>query len=192
MLKRARSTTVTSLVLRKSDDLVKDHLGVLSGRIGAVHGRYPRPPLEAEVADLRAHLVQKRNVRAKDIAPRGRINAGREAVHDRAVLHQRHHGAAARSERRSYQNRRFCSDHVIGELNRGLRIRLVVVDDEMHALAVDAPGFIDCRLNELQRLLLFPAEESPAAGQPQNHIDVISLRGSDGALQRQSDKPDRR
>ena len=62
----------------------------------------------------------------------------------------------------------------------------------MHVLAVDAPGFVDHRLSDLQRRLLFLAEESPAAGQRQNHIDVISLRGSDGALQRQSDKPDRR
>ena len=78
--------------------------------------------------------------------------------------HQQRHRIADRDQRRSQQDRWFGGDHAIGELNPDLRVALVVIEDEMHGLALNAAGLVDHWLGELHRLLLRLAEERGAAG----------------------------
>ena len=105
-----------------------------------------------------------------------RMNAGRKTIEHRTFLHQRRHRVAQRNQRRAENDRRIARLHLIGQLHRDLRARLIVVEHELQRLAMNAAIRVR-RLLELQkRLLLGLAEERAAASERQDDID-FAIRG---------------
>jgi hypothetical protein len=64
-----------------------------------------------------------------------------------------------------------------GELDRKLRLRLIVVEDKIQLIAGDATGRIDLVLQCQQGILFALTDECRAAGKRQDDIDVVSSGG---------------
>src|SRR6185437_6777842 len=100
------------------------------------------------------------------------MNAGREAIEQRPLLHQRRHRVAERNQRRAENDRRIAGLDLVGELDRNLRATLVVVKHEFKRLAMNAAIRIRRFLELLKRQLFRLAEEGAAAGQRQDDVDL--------------------
>ena len=150
-------------------------IGVLAGRIAAGDGCYPRQPFQLEITNRRDLCVPGGGIRREGEAARRRMIAGREAVEHGSVAQQRHHRAAHRDEARPHDHRGMRRHDLVEELHGDLRARLVVVEDEPHALAADAAMLVGILGLELEHLLLSAGEEGAVAGQRQNRVDGVFL-----------------
>jgi hypothetical protein len=103
------------------------------------------------------------------------MNAGRQAIVERALLEQRRHGAAHRHDAGAEHHGGLLGQDAVGDLYRRLRAGLVVVEDELERLAVDAAFLVGELLEQLQRLLLALAEEGGAARQRQDDVDLVRI-----------------
>src|SRR5208337_3506084 len=84
------------LVFGTSYDLIQAVLGVLAGGIGAGHECKLRPSPQTEITDHGIGKIKRRNTGGEYEAALCGMDAGREAIHGGAVLHQRRHGVADR------------------------------------------------------------------------------------------------
>jgi hypothetical protein len=99
----------------------------------------------------------------------------RQTVEQRTVLlDERSDRGTPIRRRRTEDDRYVLCDQALRELERGLRIRLIV-DDERERPAADAAGLIDVRLKRFERLLIGLSDERGAAGERQNHVDFIRI-----------------
>ena len=129
------------------------------------------------------HTVRVDTARELKAAGR-RVGAGRQAIVERPVTQQRSHGIAHGHETRADEHGRFCADNGVGQLDRGLRARLVVLVDEIHRLAVDAALLVDHALQHFQRRLRARAEKRSAARYRQDDIDLVGFGGPHGSRTR--------
>jgi hypothetical protein len=118
----------------------------------------------------------RRDARGEDETAGNGVDAGGEAIHHRPVLHERRHGIAHRDEVGTDLHGRMLGNHLVCQLHRGLRTRLIIMEDEFERTALDSAILVDPFLGELQRLLLGCAEERSAPGQRQDGVDLIGLR----------------
>jgi len=97
----------------------------------------------------------------------------RETVQQRAFVldHRSDRGAAVRA-RRPEDDLRVLRDQALRDLQRLLRIRLIVGDHELHVAPANAAGFIHVGLERFKRLLIGASDERRAARQRQNRVDL--------------------
>ena len=82
------------------------------------------------------------------------MNSGRQAIVEGAFFQQRRDGIAHRDNAGTKHHGRLLRENSIGDLHGGLRIGLIVMEDELQRLSADAALFVDRGLKQLQRLLL--------------------------------------
>jgi hypothetical protein len=109
-----------------------------------------------------------------------RVHAGRQAIVERPVTQQRRHGIAAGDENRADEHGRFFGDDGVGQLDRGLRVRLVVLVDEIHRLPVDAALLVDLAFQHIQHRLRADAEKRSAARHRHDDVDLVRFGGQHG------------
>ena len=106
------------------------------------------------------------------------MDAGRQAVIDRPGLDQRRDGAAGGDDRAADHHLRLLAQDFAGELDRDLRVGLVVLERELEHPSLDPARFVDQLLDQLQRLLLALADEGARPGERHDGGNLVGVGGA--------------